>query len=185
MSALRIAVSLIVVVLLGVVIYAVAVGSERTPGMTPGKQTSGDKEARVVASDTIAEKVIDHLKISVAIPSNPIKLGDLLHFNISIENLDSKPHQLVFNSSQRFDIRIEDASGKQVWNWSDGRMFAQMIETITIEQHGSTSFTAMWPMRDARDRTVQPGNYKGFVKIMADGIKDKEVELEFTIKGDD
>ncbi|NCO66513.1 MAG: hypothetical protein COW32_11200 [Candidatus Aquicultor secundus] len=185
MSASRIVVLVVAAFLIGVLAYAVAFRSERTFSLAPGKQTSGDKEARVVASDTKAEKVIDYLKISVEIPSNSIKLGELLHFNISVENVGSKPRELVFNSSQKFDIRIEDKTGATVWTWSDGRMFAQMIEEVTLEPHETTSFTAMWPMQDKQGNTVQPGNYKAFAKVVANGVKDKDVELGFTLKADD
>ncbi len=190
MSASRIVVSIVVVFLVGVLVYAVAARSERTPGTAPDRQTSGGKEARVVASGTKAEKVIDHLKTSIEIPSNPIKLGELLHFNISIENVDSKPRKLVFNSSQKFDIRVEDTTGRTVWTWSDGRMFAQMVERVTLEPQETTSFTAMWPMADSQGKAVKPGDYKAFTWITASGANDKkidpdnEVGLGFTIKSD-
>ncbi|MHB8841756.1 MAG: BsuPI-related putative proteinase inhibitor [Candidatus Aquicultor sp.] len=192
MSASRIVVSIVVAFLVGVLVYAVAARSERTPGMAPDKQMSGDKEARaVVEGSTTAWHVTEnHLKITLAISPTTAKQGDLLHFGIFIENLDSKLRELSFTSSQKFDIRVQDKTGRTVWTWSDGKMFTQMLETITLDPHEKTSFTATWSMVDSQGKTVKPGHYEAFIWITASGVNDQkinpdnEVGLGFTIKSD-
>ncbi len=192
MSASRIVVSIVVAFLVGVLVYAVAARSERTPGMAPDKQASGDEEARaVVEGSTKAEHVIENqLKIALAISPTTVKQGDLLHFGIFIENLDSKPRELSFTSSQKFDIRVQDKTGRTVWTWSDGKMFTQMLETITLDPHEKTSFAATWPMVDSQGKTINPGDYKAFIKITASGAEDRKIGLDneiglgFTIKSD-
>ncbi len=45
---------------------------------------------------------------------------------------------LSFSSAQRFDLWLEDSSGRELWRWSDGRMFAQVVGSETLEPGGRT-----------------------------------------------
>src|SRR5712691_11004317 len=40
--------------------------------------------------------------------------------------------RLQFPTSQRFDFALRDARGAQVWRWSEGRMFGQMVGSETL-----------------------------------------------------
>ena len=48
-----------------------------------------------------------------------------------------------FNNSQRYDFIIEDKEGNEVWRWSEGRMFAQMLgEEILGLNNSEVTYTA-------------------------------------------
>jgi len=40
--------------------------------------------------------------------------------------------RLQFPTSQRFDFTLRDARGAQVWRWSEGRMFGQVLGSETL-----------------------------------------------------
>lgn len=136
----------------------------------------------VLVGNTKTEKLIGNLKITASIPSAQIKTGEVLRLNLSIKNTGSEPQELSFNSSQKFDARIEDSSGTQVWQWSDGRMFTQMLESITLEPDKSVSFTVQWPLTDSKGKAVNPGNYDIYAKIMAARLRSEEVKLKVSIQ---
>lgn len=182
MSIARLAIAAIAVILIGTTIYAFTTKSERIPDKLPGIQNPGDKGARTTIGTAKAEKIIGDLKISLSVPSSQVKLGEVMRFNISIENLGAQPHELTFNSGQKFDIRVEDISGSKVWQWSDGRMFTQLIETIVIEPGKSISFDAEWPLVNSAGDPVNPGEYNIFARITAEGLSDKEIKLSVTVK---
>lgn len=181
MSVARIAVAVIAVVIIGVSYFAFAVKSEKEPGKIPDRQNPGIDTTETTAGVVRAERIIDNLEISVSVPSAQFKLGEIVHFNISVKNLGSELHELTFGSGQKFDVRIEDESGRKVWNWSDGRVFTQALETVVIESGKSISYTAEWPMEDSAGNPVNPGKYNAFAKITAMGLSDSEVKLGITI----
>jgi hypothetical protein len=43
------------------------------------------------------------------------------------------PVRLVFSSSQRFDFRLLDERDTEVWAWSRGRAFAQMLGEMEMD----------------------------------------------------
>lgn len=178
----RLAIVVIAVILISTTIYAFSTKSERTPDKLPGIQNPGDKGARTTIGIAKAEKVIGDFKISLSTPSSEVKMGEVMRFNLSVENLGTQPHELTFNSGQRFDIRVEDMSGSKVWQWSDGRMFIQLIETVVIEPGKSISFDAEWPLENSAGNPVNPGEYNIFGRITEEGLSDKEIELSVTVK---
>lgn len=182
MTIARLAIAVIAVILIGTAIYVFTTKSERTPDKLPGKQNSGDKGVRTAIGTAKAEKVIGDLKISLSVPSSQVKLGESMRFNLSVENLGARPHELTFNSGQRFDIRVEDVSGNKVWQWSDDRMFIQLVETIAVEPGKSLSFDAEWPLVNSAGGPVGPGEYNVFGRITAEGLSEEEIRLSVTVK---
>lgn len=57
-------------------------------------------------------------------------------FTLRAVNESSNPVRLSFRTSQRFDLLIQDAHGRQVWRWSAGRIFAQMLGEETLSASG-------------------------------------------------
>jgi hypothetical protein len=44
----------------------------------------------------------------------------------------STPHQLVFPSSQEYEITLKNADGLVLWRWSDGRVFTPAVRTVEL-----------------------------------------------------
>ncbi len=182
MSASRIVIAIVAVILLGAVYFAAGCRGAQAPSKKPDIQNPEGKGASPVAGNTKADRIVDNLKISIVISSSQVKINEPLRLNLSVENMGSEPRKLTFTSAQKFDIRITEASGQKVWQWSDGKMFAQSIETITVEPGKSISYDAEWPLKDSTGKTVAPGDYNVFGKIVARGLRDKEVEIGITVK---
>jgi len=53
--------------------------------------------------------------------------GEIITIKLKVFNYSTETIDFHFNSSQRYDFIIEDEKGNEVWRWSDGRMFAQML----------------------------------------------------------
>lgn len=47
-----------------------------------------------------------------------------------------------FPSSQRYDFAIIDSSGQEVWRWSNGKMFLQVIGSLTLKPGSAITFKA-------------------------------------------
>jgi len=180
MSAPRIVVATIALVLIAVSSTVFGCASQG-PGKMPNKRNPISKGACIVVGGAKAEKMVDQLRISVSIPHENIKLGEVVPFTILVENKGLKPRELLFKSGQKFDVRIENTKGNKIWRWSDGKMFTQMLETLVIDPGKSVIYTAEWPTEESLDKLTCPNKYSAFVKITADGIENEEVKIVISI----
>jgi len=182
MSALRIVVVIVAAILLGIAVFSLAINNENTSGEMPDGQRPDDGEARAVIGDKKAEKATDSLKISVSLQSDKVTLEKPLNINLVVENTGTKPHDLTFNSGQKYDFTIIDEAGREVWRWSDGLMFTQAIITETIEPGERIEYVAEWTLTDSEGNKVEPGDYGVIAKVMANETKDVEVAADFFVE---
>lgn len=56
---------------------------------------------------------------------------DHVTFTYAVTNGDSEPVKLTFSDAGKVDVTVHDGSC-EVWRWSDGQMFAQVIETVEL-----------------------------------------------------
>ncbi len=65
-------------------------------------------------------------------------------FELVASNASDKRHELRFADGQEVDFIVRDARGRDVWTWSDGRLFTQPMRTHLLEQHESRDYEATW-----------------------------------------
>jgi len=54
-------------------------------------------------------------------------IGEPITMTLKVFNYTEEEMIFHFNTSQRYDFIIEDEEGNEIWRWSEGRMFAQML----------------------------------------------------------
>ena len=62
-----------------------------------------------------------------------------------------------YRTSQRFDFAAF-REGKEIWRWSEDRMFNRAVIRIIIQPGGNQTFNAVWDQRNNSGRLVQPGS---------------------------
>jgi len=70
--------------------------------------------------------------------------ADKLHFTLSVRNNTSKMLELRFPDGQTHDFVVKDFAGKEVWRWSQGRMFTSAMRSETLRGKGETAFEESW-----------------------------------------
>jgi hypothetical protein len=115
-----------------------------------------DGEAFVLKGDSAASGVQVALRSDRAQykPSEPVRL------TFTVRNDGSAPATFEFRSGQRFDLVVLDPQGQQVWQWSAGQFFVQVLGSVTLPPGQSWSFEATWDQRDARSAPVAPARYR-------------------------
>lgn len=98
--------------------------------------------------------------------------ADAVTFTYAVENTGSAPIELDFRSAQTHDVAVVD-DGSEVWRWSDGQMFAQMLSSETLDPDGSVTYEATWD--DPR-----PGDYEAVAELAARGT-DCEARATFSV----
>ena len=78
---------------------------------------------------------------------------------LEARNAGQAPLRLEFPTARTHDFRIVDAGGKELWRWSHGRLFAQMLTQIELAPGELRRFAAAWDQRDASGSLAAPGRY--------------------------
>ena len=62
--------------------------------------------------------------------------GEPIALTLRVINGTPRPVRLSFRTAQRFDLVMEDGQGREVWRWSAGRLFAQVLGEETLGPSG-------------------------------------------------
>jgi hypothetical protein len=83
-----------------------------------------------------------------------------LKLELLVVNKADKLLPFKFNSSKTYDFVITDpATGQEIWRWSQGLMFAQVIRSDSIRGSSNWTFSEVWNYRDNARNPVPPGRY--------------------------
>jgi hypothetical protein len=69
---------------------------------------------------------------------------ETLHFSLHVTNNTTKMLELRFPDGQTHDFVVKDFAGKEVWRWSEGRMFTSAMRSQTLNGKGETVFEESW-----------------------------------------
>jgi hypothetical protein len=67
-----------------------------------------------------------------------------------VKNATEKRVELSFPSAHTHDFAILDSVGREVWRWSEGRMFTQALQTRTVGAGEVFSYEDSWDAGDLR-----------------------------------
>jgi hypothetical protein len=105
--------------------------------------------------NTTSEERNMNYGISMSTDKMSYTIGKPIKMTLKIFNYTEEGITFHFNTSQRYDFVIEDKEGNEIWRWSEGRMFAQMLgEEILEPTNTEIIYTAEY-----KDR-LSPGYYK-------------------------
>ncbi|HJQ54464.1 MAG TPA: BsuPI-related putative proteinase inhibitor [Gemmatimonadaceae bacterium] len=75
------------------------------------------------------------------------KDADKLRFSLNVRNNTGKMLELRFPDGQTHDFVVKDFAGKEIWRWSEGRMFTSAMRSETLKGKGATSFSESWDVK--------------------------------------
>ena len=75
-----------------------------------------------------------------------------VRFAIAVRNGTRRSVEISFPDGRTHDFVVLDSAGKEVWRWSEGRMFTQGMQNRLLGSRDSTVFDEEWD-------TAKPGNY--------------------------
>jgi hypothetical protein len=70
--------------------------------------------------------------------------AEKLRFALHVTNNTPKMLELRFPDGQTHDFYVRDFAGKEVWRWSEGRMFTSAMRSETLKGKGQTVFEESW-----------------------------------------
>ena len=92
----------------------------------------------------------EHGDVVVARPGSPIasaldvKVADGIQFGFRITNTASGKVELLFPSGQTHEFVVIDSLGREVWRWSEGRLFTQALQNKVLASAETLTYEADW-----------------------------------------
>ncbi|AFO58339.1 BsuPI-related putative proteinase inhibitor [Natrinema sp. J7-2] len=93
--------------------------------------------------------------------------SDVVLFVFTVTNTGDEPVELAFTDGCKAEFVLVD-DGSEVWRFSDGRMFAQVLSSDELEPGEATTYEAEWSDPD-------PGEYTAIATLQA-----RETDCEAT-----
>jgi hypothetical protein len=151
----------------GTPVIAKLVGSPGAPGPRPGPTAAAptDKTSVLIPPPVIpnrreppvASVSAQNPRLEVSATPTP----DGYRFVMVVTNTSDKLLPLRFTSSQTYDFVIRDTLGdREVWRWSDGNFFNQVIRNESIRAEGKWQFDETWNRKDNDGKPVPAGAYR-------------------------
>jgi hypothetical protein len=106
--------------------------------------------------------------------TRPREDADKLKFTLSVKNNTTKMLELRFPDGQTHDFVVKDFAGKEVWRWSQGRMFTSAMRSETLKGKGETAFEESW------DTNGQHGSFTA-VAILRSNNYPVETSVQFML----
>jgi hypothetical protein len=91
------------------------------------------------------------------------RMGEVISFTLTLVNCGSEPISRHYPDQQRYEFTVSkvegDEIGEEVWRWSAGRIFAQVIGAERFETNDVVRYTEIWHQVDNAGRSVSSGRY--------------------------
>ncbi len=91
-----------------------------------------------------------------------VRVTDDVAFAFHITNNASKQLEITFPSGKTHDIVVLDSIGREVWRWSDGRLFTQVMQNKLLDTSETMTYEARW------DPVQHHGQYVAVASLMSE-----------------
>jgi len=105
-----------------------------------------------------------------------VKVRDGIEFAFRVTNNAASKLELLFPTGQTHDIVVVDSLGREIWKWSEGRMFTQALQNKILESNGSLAWNA-----SLHAKTIPPGRYTAVASLLSEN-KPLEQRVEFEVR---
>jgi len=138
---------------------------------------AGPREEKPSVSGPSVTSVLKQDDFSVSLTANQrvLESGKGLPLTLSVRNLSKKPRSFDLTSGQTYEFIAYEKNGDEVWRWSSGMMFIQVMRSETIEAGGNKIYRVSWPTGD-----IKAGIYT--VKGYFLGLPDLKPGVDIEIK---
>jgi hypothetical protein len=143
---------------------------------------------KTTAPDGLAGKAPEGLELSLHFGDGAggetaaVSRGKPITLRLVLRNGGTAAHRLQYSSARTYDVTVLGAGGRELWRWSHGRMFAQMVSDVALGPGESREFRATWDQRTNDGAAVPPGRYEAVGSIPALGGEMQTAPLPFTIE---
>lgn len=103
--------------------------------------------------------------------------GASLRLALQVVNRGKKSVELTFPSGQTHDFVVLDSLGREVWRWSQGRLFTQALQNKLLSRGESLSMSETW-----QAPALKAGRYTAIAVLKSENYPVTE-RVQFAIGG--
>ena len=104
-----------------------------------------------------------------------VKVQNGVQFALRVTNNTPSRLELLFPSGQTHDFVVVDSAGREVWRWSEGRMFTQVLLNRIVDSYGTLAIDASW------QSSLPPGRYVAVASLLSEN-RPLEERVEFEVR---
>jgi hypothetical protein len=97
-----------------------------------------------------------------------------MSFALELKNTDDKLAEVRFANGRTHEFIVLDEQNREVWRWSAGRLFTQVLQTKQLQKGEAIRYTAHWD-------TAAPGRYRVVASLNSSEYK-LPIEKEFVVR---
>ncbi len=127
--------------------------------------SSPSEEARRVATPDANSPLATSLDIAV---------DDAVRFDFAIVNASKRKLEVNFADGRTHDLVVLDAAGREVWRWSEGKLFTQSVQNRVLRASDALRFEEQW-------KDPAPGTYVAVATLVSENFP-VERRVEFTVR---
>ncbi len=109
------------------------------------RNEDGDANASVPSSRAAARPDTQTL-----VTSAKVAVGARVNFALQVTNLADRAVEVNFPSGQTHEFVVLDTLGREVWRWSQGRMFTQSLQNREVGANQTLSYREQWDPKGRR-----------------------------------
>jgi hypothetical protein len=107
-------------------------------------------------------------------PSLDVAVDEDVRFAFQVANDGAKKLELLFANGLTHDVVVLDSVGREVWRWSEGRLFTQTVQSKVLRASDRLDFEEAW-------EDAAPGRYTA-VATLASSNFPVEHRVAFTVR---
>jgi hypothetical protein len=73
-----------------------------------------------------------------------VRVNNGVSFAFHVTNATGRKLEVNFRNGQTHDLIVLDTLGREVWRWSQGRMFTQALQNKVLHESDSLSYDLRW-----------------------------------------
>lgn len=107
-------------------------------------------------------------------PTLDVSIEDGVRFAFAVTNEGPKKLEVRFPDGRTHDVVVLDSIGREVWRWSEGRLFTQAMQNRVLRTSDSIRFVEAW-------KPAAPGRYVAVATLASMNYPvERRVEFEVT-----
>ncbi len=103
-----------------------------------------------------------------------VTVEEQVSFDFAVVNAGQKKLEVNFRDGQTHELVVLDANGREVWRWSEGRMFTQSMQNRVLRTSDSLRYEEQW-------RDPSPGTYVAVATLSSANFP-VERRVQFTVR---
>jgi hypothetical protein len=105
-----------------------------------------------------------------------LSVSEDVEFRLHVTNRSPKKLELTFPDGQTHDFYVLDTTGREVWRWSEGKLFTQSLQKKLLDAGSTVSYSEEW------DATATSGATYTAVAVLNSSSHPVEKRVEFTLR---